>query len=96
MGFWSLVCLRVMALELNHCTYPRALLSGRSKVASLTLITRIRFAAGRLAFLCVSSGCGLSELLTDVNMHIVSTELGIDGGVDIPSSFTTGIMEIRP
>jgi len=41
------------------------------------------------------SGCGLSELLTDVNMHIVSTELGINGGVDIPSSFTTGIIETR-
>ena len=98
MRFWSLACLGVIVLELNRWVYRWGFLSYRSGVASIILITGTGsnvMTCRRIALVGVSSACRLSELLTDVNVHIVRTDLGVDGGVHIPSSSMTGTVGMR-
>ena len=49
----------------------------------------------QVAFVGVSSACRLSELLTDIDVHVVRTDLGGDGVVHICPSSMTGAVEMR-
>jgi len=95
MRFWSLACLRVIALELNRCADPDNF-SDRSGDASMILITGIWFAVPStrrwlwLPAFGASNEFKLGELLTDASVHTVRTEMGVDGRVQTPPSSMTG------